>query len=98
MPCGEGCEGQWGWLIQRLGAYSIHRGLPDRQSLRMTRRLLAEMDRKVVIFPEGETYEHNDALIPFQQGVVQIGFGALDDVQKSGREPSLPVLPIAVKY
>src|SRR5262249_10129147 len=72
MACRELSHGPWGWTIQRLGAYSIHRGLPDRQSLRMTRRLLAEKDRKVVIFPEGETYEHNDALIPFQQGVIQI--------------------------
>jgi 1-acyl-sn-glycerol-3-phosphate acyltransferase len=98
MACRELFHGPWGWIIQRLGAYSIHRGLPDRQSFRMTRRLLAELDRKVVIFPEGETYEHNDALIPFQQGVIQIGFRALEDLQKAGREPSLPVLPIAVKY
>jgi 1-acyl-sn-glycerol-3-phosphate acyltransferase len=98
MACRELFHGPWGWTIQRLGAYSIHRGLPDRQSLRMTRRLLAELDRKVVIFPEGETYEHNDALIPFQQGVIQIGFGALEELRKTGREPSLPVLPIAVKY
>jgi hypothetical protein len=98
MACRELFHGPWGWTIQRLGAYSIHRGLPDRQSLRMTRRLLSELDRKVVIFPEGETYEHNDALIPFQQGVIQIGFGALDDLRKAGRELSLPVLPIAVKY
>jgi 1-acyl-sn-glycerol-3-phosphate acyltransferase len=98
MACRELFHGPWGWTIQRLGAYSIHRGMPDRQSFRMTRHLLADMDRKVVIFPEGETYEHNDAMIPFQQGVIQIGFGALEDIRKSGREPSLPVLPIAVKY
>jgi hypothetical protein len=98
MACRELFHGPYGWLIQRLGAYSIHRGLPDRQSLRMTRRLLAENDRKVVIFPEGETYEQNDSLIPFQQGVIQIGFTALDDLQKAGREVMLPVLPIAVKY
>ena len=53
MACRELFHGPWGWTIQRLGAYSIHRGLPDRQSLRMTRHLLAELDRKVVIFPEG---------------------------------------------
>jgi len=98
MACRELFHGPWGWIIQRLGAYSIHRGMPDRQSLRMTRHLLADLDRKVVIFPEGETYEHNDALIPFQQGVIQIGFGALEEIRKAGREPSLPVLPIAVKY
>jgi 1-acyl-sn-glycerol-3-phosphate acyltransferase len=98
MACRELFHGPWGWTIQRLGAYSIHRGLPDRQAIRMTRRLLAEMDRKVVIFPEGETYEHNDLIIPFQQGIIQIGFSALDDLEKQDRPPQLPVLPIAVKY
>jgi 1-acyl-sn-glycerol-3-phosphate acyltransferase len=98
MACRELFHGPWGWTIQRLGAYSVHRGLPDRQAIRMTRRLLAEMDRKVVIFPEGETYEHNDVIIPFQQGIIQIGFGACDDLTKQGRNPHLPVVPIAVKY
>jgi hypothetical protein len=98
MACREQFHGPWGWAIQRLGAYSVHRGLPDRQAIRMTRRLLAELNRKVVIFPEGETYEHNDVMIPFQQGIIQIGFGACDDLDKQGRTPTLPVLPIAVKY
>jgi 1-acyl-sn-glycerol-3-phosphate acyltransferase len=98
MACRELFHGPWGWTIQRLGAYSIHRGLPDRQAIRMTRRLLAELDRKVVIFPEGETYEHNDLIIPFHQGIIQIGFSALDDLEKQGRELHLPVLPIALKY
>jgi 1-acyl-sn-glycerol-3-phosphate acyltransferase len=98
MACRELFHGPWGWTIQRLGAYSVHRGLPDRQAIRMTRRLLAELDRKVVIFPEGETYEHNDLIIPFQQGIIQIGFSALDDLEKQGRPPELPVLPLALKY
>jgi hypothetical protein len=98
LACRDIFHGLYGCLIQRLGAYSILRGLPDREAIRMTRRLLAERDRKVVIFPEGETYEHNDLTIPFQQGVTQIGFWALEDLQKEGREPRLPVLPVAVKY
>src|SRR5207247_9357359 len=81
-----------------LGAYSFLRGLPDRDSIKMTRRLLAELDHKVVIFPEGETYEYNDLTIPFQPGAIQIGFWALDDLHRLGREPVLPVLPVVVKY
>jgi 1-acyl-sn-glycerol-3-phosphate acyltransferase len=98
VACRELFRGPYGWLVQRLGAYSFLRGLPDRESIRMTRRLLAELDRKVVIFPEGETYEFNDTTIPFQSGAVQIGFWAIEDLQKLGREPVLPVLPVIVKY
>jgi hypothetical protein len=64
----------------------------------MTRKLLAEMDRQVVIFPEGLVYEHNDKLLEFQSGVIQIGFWALEDVVKAGKEPALPVVPVAIRY
>jgi 1-acyl-sn-glycerol-3-phosphate acyltransferase len=98
VACRELFHGPYGWLIQRLGAYSFLRGLPDRESIKMTRRLLAVLDRKVVIFPEGETYEHNDLTIPFQLGAVQIAFWALDDVHRLGREMVMPLMPVVVKY
>jgi len=94
----ETLEGPRGWLLNRIGVYSVIRGFPDRESIRMTRRLLAEMDRKVVIFPEGQVYEHNDMLLDFQMGVAQIGFWALEDLAKAGREPALPLAPVAVRY
>jgi acyltransferase-like protein len=94
----EVLDGPKGWAMNQLGAYSVIRGGVDRESIRMTRSLLAEMDRKVVIFPEGEVYEHNDTLLSFQSGVIQLGFWALDDLVKLKKDPALPVLPIAIKY
>jgi hypothetical protein len=94
----ETLEGPRGRLLNQLGVYSVIRGFPDRESLRMTRRLLAKQDRKVVIFPEGNIYELNDLLLAFQSGVVQIGFWTLDDLQKAGKELFLPLVPIAIKY
>lgn len=94
----ENLDGLSGWVLNHLGAYSVIRGFPDRESLRMTRKLLAEQDRKVVIFPEGLTYQHNERLMQFQGGVAQMGFWALEDLQKAGKTPSLPLVPIALKY
>ncbi|MFN3653104.1 MAG: 1-acyl-sn-glycerol-3-phosphate acyltransferase [Armatimonadota bacterium] len=94
----ETLEGPRGWLLNRIGVYSVIRGFPDRESIRMTRRLLAEEDRQVVIFPEGLVYEHNDRLLHFQSGVAQMGFWALDDLAKNGRDARLPVVPLAIKY
>lgn len=91
--------GLWGWVIQRLGAYSVVRGTADRESLRMTRQLLASPGGKVVIFPEGEVYSQNDTLLPFHTGVVQMGFWALEDVRKSGETDGvISLLPVAVRY
>jgi hypothetical protein len=87
-----------GWLLNQVGAYSVIRGVADRESLRATRRLLAELDRKVVIFPEGEIYEHNDTLLAFQPGVAQIGFWSLEDVVKLKKERLMPLVPVAFKY
>lgn len=94
----EVLEGWKGWYLNQLGAYSVVRGIADRESIRTTRRLLAEQDRKIVIFPEGEIYEHNDALLAFQPGVAQLGFWALDDVAKLKKPLSLPLVPVAFKY
>lgn len=90
--------GAKGWFLNQLGTYSVIRGVPDRESLRTTRRLLAELNRKVVIFPEGEIYEHNDTLLAFQSGIAQIGFWTLDDLVKAQQTPRLPIVPIAIKY
>lgn len=94
----EALDGLKGWFMNQAGAYSVIRGAADRESLRATRRLLAEQDRKVVIFPEGEIYEHNDMLLDFQSGVAQIGFWALDDVTKLGKDRVMPIVPVAFKY
>jgi 1-acyl-sn-glycerol-3-phosphate acyltransferase len=94
----ETLDGPRGWCLNRIGAYSVIRGYPDRESIRATRRLLAEEDRKVVIFPEGLVYEHNDRLLQFQSGVPQMGFWALDDLEKAGKTPRLPIAPLAIRY
>lgn len=90
--------GFWGWLIQRLGAYSLVRGALDRQSFAMTKQLLAEPASKLVIFPEGEVYSQNDSLLPFQSGVIQLAFWGLEEARKKDPAADLKLLPIAVRY
>lgn len=94
----ETLVGPRGWGLNHIGAYSVIRGYADRESIRCTRRLLAEDDRKVVIFPEGLVYEHNDRLLQFQSGVPQLGFWALDDLEKAGKTPRVPIVPLAIRY
>ena len=87
-----------GWFMQRMGCYSIVRGTADRASFQMTRRLLAEGKRWLVIFPEGQTVWQNDTVIPFQEGVIQLAFKAYEDVAGSGPSGSLFCVPVSVKY
>lgn len=91
--------GLWGWVIQRLGAFSVVRGTADRESFRATRTLLASPEGKVVIFPEGEVHSQNDTLLPFHSGVVQLAFWAMEDLRKAGEEQgNVGLLPVAVRY
>jgi hypothetical protein len=90
--------GLFGWLLARNGAYSIVRGAPDRESFKFTRRVLAENRAPLVIFPEGEVYSQNDSLLPFQAGVFQLAFLALDDLAKSDDRFPLYIQPVAIRY
>jgi 1-acyl-sn-glycerol-3-phosphate acyltransferase len=95
----EEVPGWQAWLMQAIGCYSVVRGTVDRESFRMTRKLLAEERRQIVIFIEGTAPYQNDSLLPFQPGVVQLGFWGLDDAVGAERAPqALPVVPICIKY
>lgn len=75
--------GAIGWFIRRIGAYSVIAGVPDRDSLKLTRKILSEPTGKLVIFPEGEpTSGEVDTLMPFQPGVAQLGLWGLEDARK----------------
>ena len=42
-----------GWMLNRLGGYSIWREGADRESIKATAAILASAERPVVLFPEG---------------------------------------------
>jgi 1-acyl-sn-glycerol-3-phosphate acyltransferase len=86
------------WLMPRLGVYSIMRGAVDRPSFAMTRQILAEGKRWLVIFPEGHAILQNSTLAPFQEGVIQLAFKGFDDARASNATASLFCIPIAIRY
>jgi hypothetical protein len=91
--------GVYGWVIQHVGGYSLERGTVDRVSFRLTRELLGQKGNKVVIFPEGEVHLQNGTLLPFQSGVFQIAFWAVEDMRKAGRtDEPFYIVPVACRY
>ncbi len=91
-----------GKLIQGVGAYSVLAGTSDRESLKMSRKILSSDKGKLVLFPEGEpTNGENDNLMPFQPGVAQLAFWGYEDfVKEKGESPDtdILILPAFVKY
>jgi len=66
-----------GGILQRLGVYSIRRGLVDRSSIAQTLELLTQPGCRLVVFPEGGCSFQNDTVMPFRVGAVQIAFQAM---------------------
>jgi len=87
-----------GWFLQHMGCYSVVRGAVDRESFKMTKHLLVEGKKKLVLFPEGEISRQNDVLLPLESGAAQLSFMALDELHKTKPEEPLYILPVAIKY
>ena len=84
------------WMMPRLGVYSIIRGAVDRPSFSMTRQLLAEGKRWLVIFPEGQAIWQNSTIVPFQPCVFQLAFKSLEDAKKTDEQAHLVCIPMAI--
>lgn len=95
-----------GWLLQRCGVYSVIRGACDRESFKTTKDILVQGQNRLVIFIEGEVSNENDTLIPFEPGVIQLAFWALEEKMKLWKQgnptdtppPNLYLAPMAIKY
>ncbi|BAU43704.1 1-acyl-sn-glycerol-3-phosphate acyltransferase [Leptolyngbya sp. O-77] len=94
--------GAAGWFLQRMGAYSLRRGLGDRPSMSKTLELLSQPRCRLVMFPEGGFSFQNDTVMPFRTGAVQLAMQAMQRQLKQGTPAEalddLYVVPIALKY
>ncbi len=98
----ESFKGLMGWFIQRLGCYSIRRGLGDRASISQTLSLLKQPLCRLVIFPEGGCSYQNDTIMPFRPGAIQLPMSVLAQLAKKApspeKVPDFYVVPVSLKY
>ncbi|MEL6813793.1 MAG: 1-acyl-sn-glycerol-3-phosphate acyltransferase [Cyanobacteria bacterium J06598_3] len=98
----ESFKGLLGWFIQRLGCYSIRRGLGDRASISQTLALLKMPRCRLVVFPEGGCSYQNDTIMPFRPGAIQLPMSVLAQLAKKATSPDqIPdfyVVPLSLKY
>jgi 1-acyl-sn-glycerol-3-phosphate acyltransferase len=95
----EAFKGLQGKFLQRIGAYSIRRGLGDRSSIVQTLKLLQEPASRLVIFPEGGCSYQNDTVMPFRSGAVELALKAMNRlVQHHKTVPNFYLVPVSLKY
>ncbi|MCB1142665.1 MAG: 1-acyl-sn-glycerol-3-phosphate acyltransferase [Leptospiraceae bacterium] len=91
-----GLVGKW---FQATNSFSVLPGVADKESMRMTRLVLTQKSGKLVIFPEGEPMcSENDSLMPFQPGIIKLGFSALSDLREVEPNGDIHILPGFIKY
>ncbi|WP_204103640.1 MULTISPECIES: 1-acyl-sn-glycerol-3-phosphate acyltransferase [Spirulina sp. CCY15215] len=92
-------NGWQGEFLQRIGSYSIKRGVGDRASIAYTLNLLRQNATKLVIFAEGGCSYQNDTVMPFRSGAVQMPLQVLHKLAKETSEvPNFFLVPISLKY
>ena len=98
-----------GWMLRRVGVYSVVRGAADRESFMTSKKILTEGLNRLVIFIEGEISRGNDTLIPFEPGVIQLAYWAQEGLAKEAKKkakdgggeadyPPVYIAPMAIRY
>jgi 1-acyl-sn-glycerol-3-phosphate acyltransferase len=86
-----------GWVLQRMGAFSVDREGCDRRAIHQATEILST-GRALVVFPEGEVYRLNDRLTPLLDGVAFMALSAQRDLAKNGAGRKVWVVPTAIRY
>lgn len=87
-----------GFLLQRVGGFSVYREGLDRESLKCAVRIVAEAKFPLVIFPEGIVSRNNDRLLNLMDGVSFIARSAARQRAASPNPGKTVVHPVFVRY
>jgi 1-acyl-sn-glycerol-3-phosphate acyltransferase len=86
------------WLYPRLGGIPIHRGKADRLGLETARHLLVNGQMPIAMAPEGANNGLSEQVSPLQSAAAQIGFWAMEDLARAGRNEDVLIVPIGIQY
>src|SRR2546421_7029848 len=86
-----------GFVMQRMGAFSVDREGCDRRAMRQAGKLLTRGEW-LVVFPEGEIYHTNERLTPLREGVAFMAITSQRDLEKAGAGKRVWVLTTRIRY
>lgn len=86
-----------GWILQRMGAFSVDREGCDRRAMSQAVQLLTS-GQALVVFPEGEVYRLNDRLTPLLDGVAFMALAAQRDLTRANSAGRVWIVPAAIRY
>lgn len=90
-------HGARGWLFQRIGCYSVNRGVIDVRSIRTTSTLLKDV-RKLFVFPEAHITGDNDRVHELQSSFMHLLLDVQADMLKNSLQKPIYIVPVGVRY
>ena len=96
--CFDWSYGMLGWLFQKLGCYSINRGVADFRSVHTTREILTNSNKKLLVFPEAEITGDEQKVHHFNRSFIHLLLESQDSLAKKQSQESIWVLPVGVSY
>jgi 1-acyl-sn-glycerol-3-phosphate acyltransferase len=87
-----------GWLLPRVGGFSVYREGLDREALKTAIDILKEADRPLVLFPEGIITRTNDRIANLMEGTAFIARNAAKQRAAAPGSGKVVVHPVAIRY
>lgn len=91
-------HGLLGWLFQKLGGYSVSRGVADFQSIHTTQEILLHPPNKLVVFPEAEITADEMTVHHLGRSFVHLLLESQEKIADSDSGHALWILPVGVSY
>lgn len=91
-------RGLAGWALQRLGLFSVERGVHDHQARSYATDVVKQGRDVLVIFPEGEIFYTNEMVHPFHSGAIDICLQAIVEKRKHAPDWTAYIVPMVIKY
>ena len=87
-----------GFMLRRIGAFSIYREGVDRQAIGTGVNVLVEGRRPLIVFAEGAISRHNDELMPMMDGTAFVARTAAKRREKIPGAGGVVIHPVAIRY
>lgn len=91
-------HGLLGWLFQKLGGYSVNRGVADFRSIHTTQLILARSNKKLVVFPEAEITGDEIRVHDLNPSFIHLLLESQEHIAKKDPAHALWILPVGVSY
>lgn len=85
------------WVMKVMGVFSVDREILDSKAIQQGVKTLVDGEYALSVFPEGEVYQQNDRVVPFQEGAIYMALTAQKKLAQLHPGHSIYIIPVSIK-